>query len=125
MRMHFSCHCRVITAPPQLHVRCQQEASPDQNNWNPAPDSCGLDKGNQMFSVPWTPENRTCHRWPVSDVVLPPSTAHRSATLPARSLHRHCLIQFEEKRIPFPFTDFYCKLGNSDIKCHRENFTRL
>lgn len=47
--MHFSCHYRVITAPLQLHLCCQQESSPDQNDWNQAQDSCGLDKANQMI----------------------------------------------------------------------------
>lgn len=47
--MYFSCHYYVITAPTQLHLRCQQEASPDQNNWSQAPDSCGLDKEKRMI----------------------------------------------------------------------------
>lgn len=50
--MHFSCHYHVIPAPPQLHLCCQKEASPDQNNWTQARDSCGLDRENQMtFSL--------------------------------------------------------------------------
>lgn len=48
--MHFSCHYHVITAPPRRHGRCQQESSPDQNDWNQAQDSCGLDKENQIIS---------------------------------------------------------------------------
>lgn len=47
--MHFSCHYRVITAPLHLHLCCQQESPPDQNDWNQAQDSCGLDKENQMI----------------------------------------------------------------------------
>lgn len=46
---HFSCHHHVITAPPQLHLCCQQESSPDQNDWNQAQDSCSLDKENQVI----------------------------------------------------------------------------
>lgn len=47
--MHFSCHHHVIPAPPQLNLCCQKESSPDQNDWNQAQDSCGLDKENQVI----------------------------------------------------------------------------
>lgn len=46
---NVSCHCYVITVPPQLHLCCQQQASLDQNNWNRAQDSHDIDKGNQMI----------------------------------------------------------------------------
>lgn len=46
---YLSCHYHIITAPPQLHLCCQQESSTDQNDWNQAQDSCGLAKEYQMI----------------------------------------------------------------------------
>ena len=90
--MHLRCHHRVFTAPPPQHCRRQQESSPDQNGWNQAQDSCGLDKENQaIFSL------RDTKKQKMSPMA---STAHLNVTLSVQSSDHCCLLEFKEERIP-------------------------
>ena len=106
-KMHFSCHYHVITAPPLLHFCCQKESSPDQNDWNQAQDSCGLDKENQaIFSLQDTKKQK---------MSLMASTTHLNVTLSVQSLAHCCLLEFKEQRgeDSIYFKAFYCNAGDS------------
>lgn len=86
---------------------CQQESSPDQNDWNQAQDSCGLDKENQViFSLQDTKKQK---------MSLMASTAHLNVTLSVQSLAHRSLLEFKEKRIPFTLKPSTAKLGTQQV----------
>ena len=86
---------------------CQQESSPDQNDWNQAQDSCGLDKENQaIFSLQDTKKQK---------MSLMTSTAHLNVTLSVQSLAHCSLLEFKEKRIPFTLKPSTAKLGTQQV----------